>query len=67
MIQAALGRLMRSRTTIMIAHRLSTIQNADKIFVLDDGRFVESGSHSELLKKNGTYAELIAAQKEAVR
>ena len=57
-IQAALQKVMRNRTTLVIAHRLSTIENADVILVMDHGRIVEKGSHSELIKKNGAYARL---------
>lgn len=61
-VQIALEGLMKNRTTIVIAHRLSTIKNADMILVLNEGRIVESGSHSALLKrKNGAYARLSAA------
>ncbi len=58
LIQAALERLMKQRTTLVIAHRLSTIENADVIVVLDAGRIVESGSHGELLVLGGHYANL---------
>ncbi len=57
-IQAALEVLMKNRTTLVIAHRLSTIEKADRIVVMDGGRIVEIGSHSELLSKNGAYAAL---------
>ncbi|MDF1629763.1 MAG: lipid A export permease/ATP-binding protein MsbA [Alcanivoracaceae bacterium] len=57
-IQQALERVMAGRTTLVIAHRLSTIERADRIMVLDEGRLVESGSHTELLVKEGAYAQL---------
>jgi subfamily B ATP-binding cassette protein MsbA len=57
-VQAELEKLMRGRTTICIAHRLSTIQNADLIVVLDQGRIVETGTHAELLQRNGIYRKL---------
>lgn len=55
-IQAALDRVMRGRTSLVIAHRLSTVLSADVIFVVEHGRVVESGTHSELLARNGSYA-----------
>jgi ATP-binding cassette subfamily B protein len=59
LIQDALWKLMKGRTAIVIAHRLSTIQKMDRIIVLDNGRILEEGSHTELLKKkNGHYARL---------
>lgn len=57
-IQLALNTLMRGRTTLVIAHRLSTIENADCILVMDEGRIVETGTHSDLLALNGQYAKL---------
>jgi ATP-binding cassette subfamily B protein len=57
-IQEALDKLMEGKTTIVIAHRLSTIQKMDRILVLDAGKIVEQGTHKELLKKKGVYAEL---------
>jgi ATP-binding cassette subfamily B protein len=62
LVQEALRPLMRGRTTIAIAHRLSTILAADVIFVLDRGRLVEQGTHSELLEKGGLYAHLYLQQ-----
>lgn len=58
LVQEALERLMKTRTTIAIAHRLSTIKNADEICVLMDGRIVERGKHDELLQLNGVYKRL---------
>ncbi|MDF1821805.1 MAG: lipid A export permease/ATP-binding protein MsbA [Alcanivoracaceae bacterium] len=57
-IQQALEHVMEGRTTLVIAHRLSTIEKADRILVLDQGRVVESGTHQELLAKNGFYTQL---------
>jgi len=57
-VQAALDSLIQGRTTLVIAHRLSTIERADRIVVLVDGEITETGSHAELLQKNGTYAHL---------
>ncbi len=58
LIQQALDHLMKNRTSFVIAHRLSTIQNADRIYVLDGGRVVEEGTHTDLLLREGKYAEL---------
>ncbi|MCF8372798.1 MAG: ABC transporter ATP-binding protein/permease [Bacteroidales bacterium] len=58
LVQDALTKLMKNRTSLVIAHRLSTIVNADEIFVLHEGEVVEHGSHSELLKNNGVYKKL---------
>jgi ATP-binding cassette, subfamily B, bacterial MsbA len=62
LVQAALGTLMRGRTTVVIAHRLSTVLDADLIYVVERGRIVESGSHGELLRADGTYARLYRLQ-----
>jgi subfamily B ATP-binding cassette protein MsbA len=61
-VQAALERLMAGRTTILIAHRLSTVKNADRIYVIDKGRVVETGTHAALVRKQGLYARLAQAQ-----
>ncbi|KAK6707140.1 hypothetical protein SNK04_008144 [Fusarium graminearum] len=61
-VQAALDKAAKGRTTIAVAHRLSTIQKADIIYVFDQGRIVEQGTHTELMKKNGRYAELVNLQ-----
>jgi len=65
LIQEAMDKLMVGRTSFVIAHRLSTIKNADLILVMNDGDIVESGNHTELLAKNGFYAELYNSQFEA--
>jgi len=57
-VQDALDRLMAGRTTLVIAHRLSTIEHADRIVVLDHGQIVENGSHEDLIRKDGLYANL---------
>ncbi|MGD9496614.1 MAG: ABC transporter ATP-binding protein [Armatimonadota bacterium] len=62
LIQQALEVLLKGRTSVTIAHRLSTILNSDKIVVLDEGRLVEVGSHSELLSRGGLYADLFERQ-----
>ena len=62
LVQEALERLMKTRTTIVIAHRLSTIKNADEICVMHEGKIVERGGHDELLSKNGLYAKLYNMQ-----
>jgi len=61
-IQEALERLMKGRTSFVIAHRLNTIKKADQIFVIQDGRIVEKGSHDELLEKEGFYFDLVTNQ-----
>jgi ATP-binding cassette subfamily B protein len=62
LVQAALAEALVGRTSIVIAHRLSTIQAADEILVVDDGRIVERGRHSELVAAGGLYAELYETQ-----
>ena len=61
-VQNALSKLMKGRTTLIIAHRLSTIQDADKIYVIENGSISESGTHTSLLKNNGSYAKLYRLQ-----
>jgi subfamily B ATP-binding cassette protein MsbA len=61
-VQAALKRLMAGRTTILIAHRLSTVRGADRIYVLDKGRIVETGDHEGLMRKRGLYSRLARTQ-----
>lgn len=61
-VQAALDAAARGRTTIAVAHRLSTIQKADVIYVFDQGKIVESGTHHELLRNKGRYYELVNLQ-----
>lgn len=63
LVQQALDRLMKGRTTLVIAHRLSTIKNADLICVLHEGRIVEKGTHQELIELNGYYKHLVDMQK----
>ncbi len=62
MVQEALQKVMKGRTSIVIAHRLSTIQNADKIVVLNKGQIAETGTHSELISKGGIYKKLVDLQ-----
>ncbi|MDY0295080.1 MAG: ABC transporter ATP-binding protein [Acholeplasmataceae bacterium] len=66
LIQEAMDRLMKGRTTFVIAHRLSTIKNADMIFVLNEGNIVETGTHQDLLDKKGFYADLYQSQFETI-
>ena len=62
LVQEALDKLLSGRTSVIIAHRLSTIKNADNIIVIDQGRIVEEGTHTELIDKGGLYAKLVALQ-----
>ena len=66
MVQQAMDKLMQDRTSFVIAHRLSTIKNADIILVIKDGDIIEQGTHKQLLKLNGFYAELYNSQFEEV-
>ena len=62
LVQQALDQAQEGRTCIVIAHRLSTVQNADVIYVIDNGQIVEFGNHQQLLNKHGVYAQLVSAQ-----
>src|SRR3546814_17394903 len=62
LVQDALDRLMRDRTTIVIAHRLATVRAADRIVVMDAGQIVEEGPHEDLIRKVGLYARLASLQ-----
>jgi len=64
LIQQAMDKLTVGKTSFVIAHRLSTIKNADMILVMKDGDIIETGTHEELLKQNGFYAELYNSQFE---
>jgi ATP-binding cassette subfamily B protein len=64
LIQEAMDRLVKDRTTFAIAHRLSTLRNADRLIVLEDGEIIEQGTHDELMKRDGVYAELCRTQAE---
>ena len=67
LVQEALGRLMRGRTTFVVAHRLSTIANADLIVVLENGRVLEQGTHTQLLDLHGRYAQMVALGESAFK
>jgi subfamily B ATP-binding cassette protein MsbA len=64
LVKNALNKLMKGKTTIVIAHRLSTVMHADKICVVMNGKIVEEGTHKELLKQDGDYANLYNKQFE---
>ncbi|MGL6173268.1 MAG: ABC transporter ATP-binding protein [Cellulosilyticaceae bacterium] len=66
-IQEALGKLIKNRTTFAIAHRLSTLRNATKLIVLNQGEIIETGTHQELMKKKGKYYSLVMAQREMTK
>ena len=66
LVQKAMDKLMKGRTSFIIAHRLSTIKNADLILVMKDGNIIEQGNHEELIKKQGFYYELYNSQFENV-
>ena len=62
LVQQAMDKLTKGKTSFIIAHRLSTIRNADKILVVNNGKIIEQGTHDELLNKNGFYAEMYNSQ-----
>lgn len=62
LVQDALNKIMKNRTAIVIAHRLSTVKNADRIYVIHEGRIIEQGKHEELIKLEGTYKKLVDMQ-----
>ena len=62
LVQEALGRLMQGRTTLLIAHRLSTVKGANRVFVLEEGRVVQSGNHASLMREGGLYRRLVERQ-----
>ena len=64
LVQSAMDKLTKGKTSFIIAHRLSTIKNADLILVINNGNIVEQGNHEELMNKNGAYAELYNSQFE---
>jgi ATP-binding cassette subfamily B (MDR/TAP) protein 1 len=64
-VQQALDRLMRNRTTVVVAHRLSTIKNADQISIIQEGKIIEQGTHSSLVEnKDGAYFKLVRLQQQ---
>lgn len=65
LIQGALSELTRGKTVITIAHRLATIENADQILVVEDGKIVQAGTHSELIKEDGLYRRFVEVRQKA--
>jgi len=65
LVKEALDRLMHGRTTLIIAHRLSTVRDADRVLVIDGGAIAQSGTHDELMARDGLYKRLVERQLEA--
>lgn len=65
-LQKAIEELTRNKTIIMIAHRLKTVRSADQILVVDDGRIIQRGTHEELIRQKGIYADFVLGRKEAI-
>ena len=65
-LQAAINALTHNKTIVMIAHRLKTVREADQILVLDGGHIVQRGTHEELMKQPGLYADFIGMRREAI-
>lgn len=65
-LMEAIDALTKEKTILMIAHRLKTVRNADKIFVVDKGKIVQTGTHDQLMQKEGIYKNFISARKQAV-
>ena len=62
LVQGALHKLQKNRTTLVIAHRLATVLEADRIVVLDEGRILDIGPHEDLVERNATYAQMVKLQ-----
>ena len=65
-LQRAIEALTHDKTIIMIAHRLKTVRNADQILVLDNAHIIQRGTHAELIRQNGLYADFVSARQEAI-
>ena len=65
-LQRAIEALTHDKTIIMIAHRLNTVRNADQILVLDNAHIIQRGTHAELIRQNGLYADFVSARQEAI-